>query len=738
VNEEFKRLLAIFAGLLAAMLLLVACQSTSVLTAVPTLAQSASQLTVAQPTQPPAQPSPQATQPPAQPTAEPTQSPAQPTAEPTQSPAQPTAEPSQPPAQPTTDAATATPQAELFAPPEKPSAERGSAIFAANCAVCHGAAGDGSGLPGAANFTDPNLVRNTSPADFFVRIRDGFPGTAMPAWGGTLSEMEMWDVLYYERSFATSPQQVAQGKELFTANCVICHGAAGDGSGLPGAANFTDEVFISDKTPQRFFTSITNGVSGSAMPAWGQTFSQDQIWALVSYVDTFAYDYGQAATQPAVPTSAPPTAMPQATSAGPTQAPEPTSTPTPTPTPTLPLTPSPAVGQQLWQQLPCLACHGAQAQGLSGPRLAGTSLSFDEVLLRVRTGKGPMPAFTEAQVSDQQLENIYAWLESLAPPTPTPEPTQASKPLPPSGHLMAFWEHVNTVKVKSDFAKDASPDIGALHNYVNQAKTEANGALQEADRAIADIPDSTVRATINQVKGFMNQILSHANAALATNDLNAGHNEAAQMVAISRLDAWPSASLAVKQAGFVGSVRVQVKDQNGRAIRGALVTALTAPQPSAGMTDSNGRVTISNLAAVRAMQIKAYGDNIVYHEVHVTIPVGGRADAEIVLPGASIGGQVPVASNASISPSSGAGNARVTFRLTGTDPQGHDNIAEDQVFALNPDLGFAYVLRSAVGDAWQTTVTLPNLSRGTHTWYFFVVDHQCNTSHIIPLTYTVR
>jgi mono/diheme cytochrome c family protein len=723
MNGKFNRFLMIFAGLLAAMLLIAACGSTPALTAVPTLAQSASQLTVAQPTKPPAQPSPQETQPPAQPTSEPIQSPAQPTAEPTQ-----------PPAQPTTDALTATPKAELLAPPEKPSAERGSAIFVANCATCHGAAGDGSGLPGAANFTDPNLVRSTSPADFFVRIRDGVPGKAMPAWGGTLSDMEMWDVLYYERSFAISPEQVAQGKELFTANCVVCHGAAGDGSGLPGAANFTDEAFMSNKAPQQLFTSVTNGVSGSAMPAWGQTFSEDQIWALVSYVATFAYDYGQAAQQPTVATPAPPAASPEATSAGPSQTPEPTSTPTPT----LPLTPSPAAGEQLWQGLPCMACHGAQAQGLSGPRLAGTSLSFDEVLLRVRTGKGPMPAFTEAQVSEQQLENIYAWLESLAPPTPTPQPTQASKPLPPSGHLLAFWEHVNTVKVKSDFAKDASPNIDALHGYVNQAKTEANGALQEADRAIADIPDSTVRATINQVKGFMNQILSHANAALATNDLNAGHNEAAQMVAISRLDAWPSASLAVKQAGFVGSVRVQVKDQNGRPIQGAFVTALTAPSPSAGMTDSNGRVTISNLAAVRSMQIKAYRDNVVYHEVHVTIPVGGRADAEIVLPGASVGGQVPVASNASISPSSGAGNARVTFRMTGTDPQGHDNIAEDQVFALNPDLGFAYVLLSAGGDTWQLAVTLPNLSRGTHTWYFFVVDHQCNTSHIIPLTYTVR
>ncbi len=193
----------------------------------------------------------------------------------------------------------------------------------------------------------------------------------------------------------------------------------------------------------------------------------------------------------------------------------------------------------------------------------------------------------------------------------------------------------------------------------------------------------------------------------------------------------------MKQAGFTGSVQVTVKDSGGNPIQGALVTALTAPDPSAGMTDGSGRVTIADLAAVRVMQVKAYRDGVVYHEVHVTVPPGGRANAEITLPGPSAAGQTPVIANPSISPSSGAGNAQVTFRMTGTDPQGHSNIAEDQVFALNADLGTAYVLRSTGGDNWETRRTLPNLASGTHTWHFFIVDHQCNTSSVIPVTYTV-
>jgi mono/diheme cytochrome c family protein len=610
-------------------------------------------------------------------------------------------------AEPASEPEEAPPAEGQLSPPELPSAVRGEKVYAANCVACHGQAGDGSGLAGAADFTDVDLMRGEKPAEFFEAIRDGVEGTAMPAWGGALSEMDIWDVLYYEWTFATSPQEVAQGQSLYAANCTACHGEAGDGSGLAGAANFTDQQFMANEDPAEFFVRIAEGVEDSPMPAWGETFSQDEIWALINYVWTFAYEYLAGAEESS-------------------------------PAAELPSEPDPALGQQLWGQKPCAGCHGPQAGGNIGPRLAGTALEFDEVLLQVRVGAAPMPAFTEDEVSDLELQHIYAWLQSLAPPTPTPEPTQASQPLPSREHLIAFWEHVNRVKVHSDFAKDASPNIGALHDRVSQARAEAEGALRQANLAIADVADSTVTNTVNAVKGLLDEILTHVNAALATQDLDAARSEAARMVEISRLDAWPRASLAVKQAGFTGSVRVTVKDSSGRPIQGALVTALTAPNPSAGITDGNGRVTIGDLAAVRVMQVKAYKDGLVYHEVHVTVPTGGRADAEITLPGPSTAGQAPVVSNPSMNPSSGSGSAQVTFRAVGTDPQGHANIAEDQVFALNPDLGVAYVLRSAGGDVWETTVTLPGLKTGTHTWYFFIVDHQCNTSSIIPLTYTVQ
>jgi mono/diheme cytochrome c family protein len=399
--------------------------------------------------------------------------------------------------------------------------------------------------------------------------------------------------------------------------------------------------------------------------------------------------------------------------------------------------PDPALGKQLWAEKPCSGCHGANAEGDIGPRLAGTVLTLDEILLRVRTGKGVMPAFDQQQVSDLEMQHVVAWLKSLAGPTPAVAPPDAAQPLPPSGHLIAFWEHVNAVKVHSDYAKDASPDIPSLHGRVAQARDEALAALAEADLTIAEITDPAVQSVINQVKDLMSRIIQHCDTALGTQDWAAGHVEAANMVRISRLDAWPLASLAVKQAGFTGAVRVRVKNQNGQPIPGALVTALTAPSPAAGMTGADGRVTLDGLAAVRLMQVKAYVGGLIYHEVQVQVPTGGRVDAEITLPGQAAAVAAPVVTNPVIDPASGPGDAPVTFRVTSTDPQGRDNIAADQVFALNPDLGVATVLLATGGDDWQTGVTLPGLPPGTHTWYFFSVDHQCNTSAIIPLTYTV-
>ena len=84
------------------------------------------------------------------------------------------------------------------------SVERGSALFAANCASCHGETGAGDGpladsLPAPpANFTVH--VPFHSDGVLYAWITDGIRGTGMPAWSPQLSDQERWDLVNFLRA----------------------------------------------------------------------------------------------------------------------------------------------------------------------------------------------------------------------------------------------------------------------------------------------------------------------------------------------------------------------------------------------------------------------------------------------------------------------------------------------------------------------------------------------------------
>jgi len=88
-------------------------------------------------------------------------------------------------------------------PPAAPSVERGRALFAENCASCHGEHGTGDGPESKrldlepANFTDRAFMRAETPDDFFNVITLGRRRSGMPAWGDALSLQERWDLVRF-------------------------------------------------------------------------------------------------------------------------------------------------------------------------------------------------------------------------------------------------------------------------------------------------------------------------------------------------------------------------------------------------------------------------------------------------------------------------------------------------------------------------------------------------------------
>ena len=117
----------------------------------------------------------------------------------------------------------------------------GEQIYQANCAVCHGATGRGDG-PGAVglnprpgDLTLHMLPGKHTDGQVFLWIRDGYPGTAMPAWRDRLSEEQIWQVVTYLRTFGQPAAAAPDGTAAPTATAAAPQAtpAAETGESLP-------------------------------------------------------------------------------------------------------------------------------------------------------------------------------------------------------------------------------------------------------------------------------------------------------------------------------------------------------------------------------------------------------------------------------------------------------------------------------------------------------------------------
>jgi cytochrome c oxidase cbb3-type subunit 3 len=126
---------------------------------------------------------------------------------------------------------------------QQPTPPPGAAIFASNCATCHGA--DGRGGEHAPNIATAPEVQRLADRDLAGIVRNGIPGAGMPAFS-SLNPQQVGEVVGYLRilqgrgDIVKLPGDPVRGEALFfgKAKCSDCHMVNGKGGFIGSDLSF--------------------------------------------------------------------------------------------------------------------------------------------------------------------------------------------------------------------------------------------------------------------------------------------------------------------------------------------------------------------------------------------------------------------------------------------------------------------------------------------------------------------
>ncbi len=184
-------------------------------------------------------------------------------------------------------------------------------------------------------------------------------------------------------------------------------------------------------------------------------------------------------------------------------------TPTATPASALNLAP-PAVanGQSQFQKHQCVSCHGPQAAGGVGPQLARTTLDFPHFLEKVRNAIPPKPAYSPQELPDQDVYDIYAWLQQIqagakptliAPPAVQVQPGQETLP---DGPIlgMSLWTGLRCDGCHGAFAQGAAqaPALAGLSYPYERERAKMRQTAAEIPEHSADFIHDVVLKRLYQ------------------------------------------------------------------------------------------------------------------------------------------------------------------------------------------------------------------------------------------------
>jgi len=170
----------------------------------------------------------------------------------------------------------------------------GKAVFADNCAPCHGAGG--AGRPGFPSLADDAWIWGGTLDSIQQTVRHGVRWqqdedtrvSEMPRFGvdALLTPAQITDTAQYVLSLtnkATDPEAVKRGMPVFAEQCAVCHGATGEGNQELGAPRLSDAVWLYGGTLKEISSQISASRHG-VMPAWQGRLDDPTIKILTVYV----------------------------------------------------------------------------------------------------------------------------------------------------------------------------------------------------------------------------------------------------------------------------------------------------------------------------------------------------------------------------------------------------------------------------------------------------------------------
>jgi mono/diheme cytochrome c family protein len=208
------------------------------------------------------------------------------------------------------------------------------------------------------------------------------------------------------------------GRAIYETRCAPCHGKDGKGDGPtamllnPRPRDFTMGMFEyrstesgSLPTDEDLKRTITKGLPGTAMPAWGKFVKGDSLDAVIAYLKTFSSRFG---SEKPLPVKVGPEIAPSAATI--------------------------EAGRKVYEKLQCASCHGTDGRGTGASATAFQNASgFDiqtrdltqpwtfrggtsarDIYMRFRTGLDgtPMPSYV-GSVSDKEMWQLADFIVSI-------------------------------------------------------------------------------------------------------------------------------------------------------------------------------------------------------------------------------------------------------------------------------------------------------------------------------------